>query len=272
MLQKILSYISISIFICSTSFAQSINESSVENKATNNAEQTNNNPQILPPISPDDAPIKDLTINKSKIVSGDLANSIGTILLNKKTTSLMFDDDQVSNIDRAVDAFKNNQQFTPEMSDEEMAAQALKDKTNKENLKAKEEAENEKSFIYLASIIYFNSKDWTVWINNQKIKAVTNTPTKELYLESVKNDSIKVRWRISLSKWKILSGKRSDADAPNLNENNQVEFVFDLKPNQTFSLNSAKVIEGRPAAAILKKKEDSATSSQSSDSLFPSFK
>ncbi len=203
----------------------------------------------LPKVSTSDAPIKDLKVNGSATTYDKIKSSIASTLLNRRTTSsLMFNDEELSNIDRAIEAFQNNQQFVPE--GEERSQEA-------ENKKEEESLDNEKSFIYLASIIYFGQKDWAVWINDQKITNSSNSAAREIYLSSVKNDSVAITWKLSLSKWRILSKQNSDAVPPNLNLDNQVELEFVLRPNQTFALNTNKVIEGRAAAALLKKKEES---------------
>ena len=245
------------VLFCSYSEAQEVSNFSEKN-LPNKSPQKN---EVLPKVSVDDAPIKNLEVNKSTLLS-DARESIDTLLLNNdKTVSLMFDDEENNNSERALDSFRNNQQFIPEESEEERSTNAKK--KGEENQKAQENeiAENEKSFIYLASIIYFTAKDWAVWINDQKVTYESNNPEKELYLASVTNNSVKLMWKISLSKWKILSGQKVDAQPPSVNANNQVEIEFELHPNQTFSLKAGKVAEGRPISTLLKSK-----SSENSDS------
>lgn len=241
---KILNSILVIIFICSSAWAQN---------AGNFAEQTlpDNSPSKpdLPKIAVTDAPINPLTINKSALIPHTQKNTIDSLLMSTdKITSLMYSDEEYNDIERAVEAFKNNQQFI--VLDE--SSQQKNDDNN--------EDENEKSFIYLASIIYFSSNDWAVWINNHKITNKTNSPSKELYLTSVKSDSVKVSWKISVSKWRIIAGQKAENTAPNLNQDNQVELEFELRPNQTFALNSNKVTEGRAIIALLKKRTDLGTS------------
>ena len=253
---RAISSVLISVLFCSYSVAQEVSNFSEQN-LPNESSQKN---KVLPKVSVEDAPIKTLEVNKSTLLS-DAKESINTLLLNNdKTISLMFDDEENNNAERALDSFKNNQEFVPEESEEERSANAKK--KGEENQKAQENeiAENEKSFIYLASIIYFTAKDWAVWVNDQKITYESNNPEKELYLASVTNNSVKLMWKISLSKWKILSGQKVDAQPPNLNANNQVEIEFELHPNQTFSLKAGKVAEGRAVSTLLKPK-----SSESSD-------
>jgi hypothetical protein len=238
----------------SSAFAQdagNFSESALPDKSPNQEDSSSKTNDVdLPAVAVGDAPIKPLEINKSSII-GEIKDSIGSMLINNKVSSLMFDEEQNSNIDRAVDAFKNNQQFS--IGEDEKNKNAAKNKENEEK-----EIKNEKSFIYLASIIYFTSKDWAVWINDQKITNLTNNQDKEIYISSVKADLVKITWKLSLSKWRILAGQKADATPPNLNSSNQVELQFELKPNQTFALNDNKISEGRNLISLLKNKSDSA--------------
>ena len=220
---------------------------------------------------PDNSPKAPNKNEKSEVKASDLIpatnqikNSLESILLNKKATSLMFDDEQNDNIDRAIESLKNNQLFIPEDglkngdSDKNLTEEEKKKKAeeakNKEDEKKSEE--NEKSYIYLASIIYFTPSDWVLWINDQKITSETNGKNKEIYVKAIKRDSAKLLWRMSVSKWKILSGRQSEEFAPKINKDNQVEVEFELHPNQTFILSTANVVEGRAVIALLKKREE----------------
>jgi hypothetical protein len=187
--------------------------------------------------------------SKTTIISN---NSLANMLLGNKITSLMFSDKENSNIERAVESLKNNQVYSPgeDRGENKLKAEAEKKKTE-------EKTENEKSYIYLASIIHFTAKDWVVWVNEQKITPASNKKEKELYVTSVNKDKVSIRWTISVSKWKILSGAKLDAPAPPVNEDNKIVVNFDLKQNQTFILSANSVVEGKAVVAILKKKEES---------------
>ena len=187
--------------------------------------------------------------SKTTIISN---NSLANMLLGNKMTSLMFNDEENSNIERAVESLKSNEVYSPGEDEGEAKAKAEADKQ-----KTEEKTENEKSYIYLASIIYFTAKDWVVWVNEQKITPATNKKEKELYVTSVHKDKVSIRWTISVSKWKILSGAKLDAPAPAVNEDNKIVVNFDLKQNQTFILSANSVVEGKAVVAILKKKEES---------------
>lgn len=209
-----------------------------------------------------DIKASDLGELKNSTLLNQAQGGLANVLLGKKASSLMFDDEESGNIDRAVESFKNNQIYTPDenANPEELSAASEEErKLLEEAARAEEEkrnADNEKSYIYLASLLYFSKNDWIVWINEQKITSKTNNPEKELSVEAINRGSVKMLWKLSISKWKIISGSRSEADIPKTNENNQIEIRFTLKPNQTFVLSSNNVVEGKALVALLKKKED----------------
>lgn len=169
---------------------------------------------------------------------------VKTLLGINKPSSLMFDDEELANIDRAIDSLKNNQTFVP--GQDKTNANKTLDATKK----AEEDIENEKSYIYLASIIFYSPKDWAVWINNQKITSDSNKNNKELFVKEIYPDRAKIVWSIGITKWRILSHKKPDDTPPKVNAKNNVEIEFVLKPNQTFILGSSRITEGRAVGFI----------------------
>lgn len=186
-------------------------------------------------------------------------------LADKKYQSLMLTEIELKNIKKANEAANNGQPFVAEAEEEvkikdpKGEQDKLKEKKKKEQeeklKKEEEEQGNEKSYIYLASIIYFNQKDWVIWINDQKITPKTNQKNKELYIKKVYANQIDVVWKLSITKWKIISGKKSETIAPKINKDNQIEVSFSLKPNQTFMLSNNSVVEGKAVINLIKKKE-----------------
>jgi hypothetical protein len=108
----------------------------------------------------------------------------------------------------------------------------------------KKAVENIKSFMHLDSIIYFDSRNWSLWLNGTRISSDANKVGSELFVKAISPNKVLVLWTMSMSKWKILSGK-SETDAPKVNEDNQVEIEFSLKSNQTYMLTTNQVIEGK---------------------------
>jgi len=184
-------------------------------------------------------------VNNNDISASAVKKAIDEIFSTTKLKSLMFDDEQYSNIENAIEAMRNNQAFVPEgeeltkQSDEEAKKQA----EELRNTEASEE--NAKSYIYLSSIMFFSPQSWSLWINETKYMASSNKEDNELFFKDLSQDRVTVIWRLSISKWKILSGKKSEEYAPKINSANQVEVEFTLKPNQTFILSSNKVVDGK---------------------------
>lgn len=195
----------------------------------------NSHAQELEPNSLDG----NLIIEKKKVKRPNLANKIqgglsGVKAKRKKMTSLMFDKKEYRKIEKALYAYSNDQVYTP-------------DAVNKENSDETKESSseiNKKSYVYLASILYFGEKHWAAWINDEKITSDFNKKENEFYLHSVSTEKATVVWSISASKWRVLMGKRADSMESRINENNQVVVEFELRPNQTFVLGSETVVEG----------------------------
>lgn len=186
-------------------------------------------------------------------------------LIDKKYESLMLTEIELKNIKKANEAANSGQPFVAEVEEEpkikgskeeQEKVKEKKKKEQEEKLKKEEEEQgSEKSYIYLASIIYFNQKDWVIWLNDQKITPKTNQKNKELYIKKVYENQIDVVWKLSITKWKIISGKKSETIAPKINKDNQIEVYFTLKPNQTFMLSNNSVVEGKAVINLIKKKE-----------------
>lgn len=184
-------------------------------------------------------------VNNNDISASAVKKAIDELFSTSKIKSLMFDDEQFSNIENAIEAMRNNQAFVPEgeeltkQSDEEAKKQA----EELRNTEASEE--NAKSYIYLSSIMFFSPQSWSLWINETKYMASSNKEDNELFFKNLSQDKVTIVWKLSISKWKILSGKKSEEYAPKINSANQVEVEFSLKPNQTFILSSNKVVDGK---------------------------
>jgi hypothetical protein len=251
--RKIIAISGLAMVYCSSAFAQKPDNFSEKNLT----DKSPNKSQIL----------KTSEENPISAIKG-IANSVESIMLSKKPTSLMFDDEQNSNIERAIDAFKNigSGESSKNSDSDEFSDSAT-------NSASKQFEINEKSRIFLGSILYLNPKDWAVWIGGQKITSTSNSKNNEIYLKVVEKDRTKILWTLSVSKWKILSGKQSEESAPKINAKGQVEVEFELKPNQTFILSSGVISEGRitiqksPVKNVAKDEKNSpATSGSNRDS------
>jgi len=187
-------------------------------------------------------------------------DAISSLLLGKTSaTSLMFDNIEIENIDRAVFALKNGELFTSDdynAGSKTQLSDAEKSRMEQDKRERERAENNKKSYIYLASIMYFSQDEWTIWINDAKITSKNNSPNNEFFIKKIKADEAQILWTLSVSKWRVLSGKNPEVTPPNLNSRNLVEIEFSLKPNQTFVLKMNFVTEGKNVSYAVAKKEE----------------
>jgi len=159
--------------------------------------------------------------------------------------SLMFSDEEFDAIRKAILSYRSGAAYSPEQLEQNVLSDAEKARLEKERI-AKEVSEiNERSKIYLGSLLYISKEHWAIWLNNDKLSSNINKKENEFYVKEIDGHKVKILWTLSLSKWKILSGKSSVNDLPKTNDKNQVLIEFVLQPNQTFILKYNNVIEGR---------------------------
>lgn len=213
---------------------------------------------------------KDNNLKKSTLL-GNENNDISDVLLDKEKDilpkSLMFNDQEKLQIKRTIEALKNNKIYEP--SDAELESQKdLEKELLEEEAKKEEEEElgSEKSYLYLASLLYYSEYDWVVWINDQKITYADNDSTQELYIKNINHSQLDIIWSLSVSKWKIISGNTSGI-IPETNENNQIVIEFTIRPNQTFVLKDRSIIEGK--IKVSQNKSESSQEQQGLESKSP---
>ncbi len=158
--------------------------------------------------------------------------------------SLFFSSDEIESISSAQEAFRNKKSGVDE-------GDFL---ANLEALNRSKAAEDAAGFTYpqffLASIAYHSKGDWVVWINDEKItqnSAVSNSGLRVVELDKGK----------AVFEWlPTRMDKITDTDSfSNSNPvkvdliNNKVSFT--LKPNQTFTSYSMRVVEGKPKPVII---------------------
>ncbi|NBV06983.1 MAG: hypothetical protein EBS06_07120 [Proteobacteria bacterium] len=203
-----------------------------------------------------DSQAPSLDVKKSDLISNQtentplvdsIQNGMASLLLGNKTTSLMFDDKENENIERALDSLKNNQLYVPEQQ-QEVVKKVAQDDSESESL-------NSKSYIYLGSIMYSNPQNWVVWINDKKITSEDNKKNKEIFVRSIERDRVSILWNISPSKLKVLLGKVADNLKLKTNLAGEAEVRFLLHPNQTFILGSNSVVEGKFVTNTTNKKD-----------------
>lgn len=176
---------------------------------------------------------------------------------NKKFASqpLMLSPKESKNLEKALSSLVNNVEYIGE---------SLELNSDKNDLVQKQEEEkNEKSYIYLASLLYFNPNSWVVWINDKKITSDENDPEKEFYIKHINRNYIDLVWTLGVTKWKIITGK-NDNQLPEKNDKNQIVNSFKLRPNQTYVLADDSVVEGK---VTIKKTEGNNNSNEDSNDV-----
>lgn len=208
-----------------------------------------NNAGNISTLKQADLPVAD-NANKLNNPLKDSKNElVNSLLGKKKVSSLMFDEEEDDAINRALDSFQNGQEFVVDDSLLSEAEKKSRDQKSDDEKTAqkKVEEDNKKSFLYLGSVLYYSAQDWAVWINDVKITSKDNDPKKEFFVRAIDSETVKMRWSLGISKWKIFVGKKDDQDPP-VNADNQVVINFTLRPNQTYILGTNSVVEGRVLA------------------------
>ena len=167
-------------------------------------------------------------------------------LIKKVISSFMFSGDELEKIEQATDAKKSSNPLVIDV--------AKKEEIYDQN--------SQSSYVYLGSILYNSPNNWSVWINDQKISFSNNKPDAEIYIKSIDADKVTIVWTMTISKWKILTQKKSE-DNIQINSNNQVAVDFPLSFNQTYILASGLTVEGK----VVNLSSDTPKKPESSDVL-----
>jgi hypothetical protein len=118
---------------------------------------------------------------------------------------------------------------------------------------------------YVSSIIYDRPDAWSVYINGILITSSNNAADKELFVQSITRDEVRVRWtpqdervipQIKLDKTnkdtallpQIMEHRAVMINAKNAVFINSNNISFLLEPNQFFASGYLKVLEGNPSS------------------------
>lgn len=167
-----------------------------------------------------------------------LPNIKDVIIDDLDPTSIMLTNEEQDKVNQAIDAYITNKPLQKERE--------IKKVKNKQ-LKPDVEPVKEQSRIYLNAILYISKNSWITWINGNKITNENNKKNNAIYIKSINNKQAKIRWKMGISKWRVLSGRKNpDTEIYKINKiNNQIEIDFTLKTNQTYNLVNNKVTEGK---------------------------
>lgn len=195
----------------------------------NNSFANNNQPQTSGPDVPNPVnKIKDSLVKKEEIFLTPISDDY-----YKNFKSFMLGDSVISVIKKALDININKQNATSS------------------NIVGEIEEDggfsNDIGNIYLKSIIFLSNNFWSIWINDKKITNKTNNDeNNEFVVQKVNNNEATILLRVNKTKWSYInSANKITENEYKVNENNQIEFLFKLSPNQTFVASENKVIDGK---------------------------
>lgn len=152
--------------------------------------------------------------------------------------SIMHNAEEIKKINKAYNMFQQGEEYIVEDENK------VEEKTDNE--KSQElHIIKEKSKVYLGSILFFSSQNWSVWVNNKLISSDNNSPTNEIFIKYINGKKARIVWSLSPSKWQILMGKNLSENDPRVNSSNMVTTEFSLQNNQSYLLKENSTIEGR---------------------------
>jgi hypothetical protein len=112
------------------------------------------------------------------------------------------------------------------------------------------------SFFYLNSIFYASDDEWAVWVNGRKISV--DSPSNYITVENIESRQVTLKWvtvnlDMLVPNWRsfVISIDNNRYEAANgkirilIRDATIAEIIFDLGVNQTFSVNSMSIIEGK---------------------------
>jgi hypothetical protein len=211
-----------------------INNGNIEKNTTEQNTLNQDSKQLIDNIENVSKQIQDLN---NSILLNEIRDDLTTTLLGNKSTSLMLNDEEEENTDKALQSFKNNEIFS--LQSDEILIEGVAEEEN--------EFINEKSYIYLASILFISDKNWVVWVNDKKITSQENDKKNDIFISSIQKNMASIIWNISPSKLRVLIGEKAEEFSSKINKNGLIEVKFNLHPNQSYILSSEKIIEGKLA-------------------------
>lgn len=134
--------------------------------------------------------------------------------------------------------------------------QALELGINKKNIEKKQDGISENveenistdiGNIYLKSIIFLSDNFWSVWINDKKITNNTNNNKEnEFIIKEINSNKATILLKVNKTKWSYINSANMISEKEySINEDDQVEFLFTLSPNQSFIASENKIIDGK---------------------------
>lgn len=149
----------------------------------------------------------------------------------KDFKSFMLGDSVIGIIKKALDININKKTMTEDIMGEDSEEQLTSDIGN----------------IYLKSIIFLSNNFWSIWINDKKITNKTNNEeNNEFIVKKINNNEATILLRVSKTKWSYINSANEIKEGEyKINDDNQVEFMITLSPNQTFVASKNEIIDGK---------------------------
>ena len=97
---------------------------------------------------------------------------------------------------------------------------------------------------FLSSIAYYSTRDWVVWINNEKITQNSGISTAGLRVIDIDNEKAIFEWFPENLDKIVDPGEYSQENQVRMDMANK-KVMFVLKPHQTFSSYAMRVVEGK---------------------------
>jgi hypothetical protein len=185
--------------------------------------------------------------------------------------SLFFSSDVTASLLQVLEFYESNGQNVQEKPEKEEEAFDLQELLLAEE---KNEEEEEKTIIYpeyrLLSIVYNSENDWVVMINGLKITPDMNDSANEIFVSSLSNEHVEMKWspqdnaliRDLATRLDAATQQNSSIPQPeenriarklDINQFSPSERVIrlELQPNQTFAPEFFAIYEGKAPQSII---------------------
>lgn len=161
----------------------------------------------------------------------------------QKFESIMLDQEELKKVNQALEMFRQGKEFVITKTQEALSEED-REKMEIDQLSKEMELINKESKIHLGSILFFSKKTWSIWVNGKKITSDSNYPKNSIYVAKASERKIDFMWKLSISKWRVLTSNLDSKVTPQINNSGEVNVKFSLYSNQTFLLRENKTVEG----------------------------
>lgn len=193
--------------------------------------------------------------------------------------SLMYSNTDIRNMMQILEVFERTGMTPTEFAesgmveDDDLLADLLA--TPEEVQAAKAEPPRPLPNFYVGTIMYHNSKNWSIWVNKKRVNSVT--PEHDfgedglVKVSSISRQFVTLEWKPTDLKtaaraWKYREKRKQEGMKHRIAKRVKVDFnpekgvfVATLRANQSFASSSMEIIEGRAPAPVAMGLEESAS-------------